>query len=153
MTSNPEQIANEINDAENKVIFLAGSFEEFFAFNIANDFNYSYLDFDSFLKENKIDSRLFTGPEKETNIRISIDKWTQKIAYTEQKGTIIVDDFNLNNIDTLLTKSLLSQEMLYLSKNNDRLKTKLVFVVDTTVNTLEDQVLAKILTNCLIIYC
>lgn len=152
MTLNPEQIANEINNTENKVIFLVGSFEKFFAFNIANDFNYSYLDFDSFLKDNQIDSRLFTGPEKETNIRISIDNWTQKMAYAEQKGTIIIDDFNLNNIDTLLTKSLLNQEMLYLSKNNDRLKTKLVFVVDTTENTLEDQVLAKILTNCKIIY-
>ncbi len=152
MTLNPEQIANEINETENKVIFIAGIFEEFFAFNIANDFNYSYLDFDSFLKDNKIDSRLFTSSEKETNIRISIDNWTQKKAYAEQKGTIIVDDFNLNNIDTLLTKSLLNQEMLYLSKNNDRLKTKLVFIVDTKENTLEDQVLDKILTNCKIIY-
>lgn len=153
MTLDPEQIANEINNTENKVIFLAGTFKEFFAFNIANDFNYSYLDFDSFLKDNKIDSRLFKGSEKETNIRISIDNWTQKMAYVEQKGTIIVDDFNLNNIDTLLTKSLLNQEMLYLSKNNDRLKTKLVFVIDTTVHTLEDQVLNKILTNCKIVYC
>ena len=152
MALNPEQIANEINNSENKVIFIAGSFEEFFAFNLANDNNFSYLDFDSFLEENQIDSRFFKGAEKETKIRISIDRWTQKMAYAEQKGTIIIDDFNLNNIETLLAKSLLNQEMLYLSKNNDKLRTKLVFVVDTTEQTLEDQVLAKILTNCNIIY-
>ena len=152
MVMNPEQIAYEIENSENKVIFIAGSFEEFFAFNLANDNNYSYLDFDSFLKVNQIDSRLFKGNEKETNIRISIDNWTQKMAYAEQKGTIIIDGFNLTNIETLLAKSLLNQEMLYLSKNNQKLKTKLVFIVDTTNQTLEDQVLAKILTNCKIIY-
>jgi len=147
-----EEIGNEIETSESKVIFVAGSFGEFFAFNLAQDFNYSYLDFDSFLTVNQIDSRLFKGAEKETKIRISIDNWTQKMAYAEQKGTIIIDDFNLTNIETLLAKSLLNQEMLYLSKNNQKLRTKLVFIVDTTQQTLEDQVLGKILTNCKIIY-
>jgi len=152
MVLNPEQIAYEIENSDNKVIFIAGSFEEFFAFNLANDNNYSYLDFDSFLKVNQIDSKLFKGNEKETKIRISIDNWTQKMAYAEQKGIIIIDGFNLTNIETLLAKSLLNQEMLYLSKNNQKLRTKLVFMVDTTDKTLEDQVLTKILTNCKIIY-
>ena len=152
MALNPEQIAYEIENSDNKVIFIAGSFEEFFAFNLANDNNYSYLDFDSFLKVNQIDSKLFKGNEKETKIRISIDNWTQKMAYAEQKGIIIIDGFNLTNIETLLAKSLLNQEMLYLSKNNQKLRTKLVFMVDTTDKTLEDQVLTKILTNCKIIY-
>ncbi|NHJ05062.1 MAG: hypothetical protein EAX90_09575 [Candidatus Heimdallarchaeota archaeon] len=148
-----EEIAFEINNSPNKMIILAGVIGEFDAHNLANDFGYSYLDFDSFLKDNKIDSRLFKGPEKETNIRISIDNWTQKVAYAEQKGTIIIDGFDLRKIDTLLTKSLLNQELLYLSKNNFKLKTNLVFVINTAEISLENQILPKILANCKIIIC
>ncbi|HUU78024.1 MAG TPA: hypothetical protein VMX55_06725 [candidate division Zixibacteria bacterium] len=148
-----EEIAFEINNSTNKMIILEGVIGEFDAHNLANDFNYSYLDFDSFLKDNKIDSRLFKGPEKETNIRISIDNWTQKVAYAEQKGTIIIDGFDLRKIDTLLTKSLLNQELLYLSKNNFKLKTNLVFVINTAEISLENQILPKILENCKIIIC
>ena len=75
------------------------------------------------------------------------------MAYSEQKPTIIIDGFDLSKIDTLLTKSLLNQELMYLSKNNQKLKTKLVFIVDITNKTLEEQVLQKILVNCKIIYC
>lgn len=145
-----EEIAFEINNANSKMIFLIGEFDEFFAHNLAVDFNYSYLDFNSFLKENQIDSNLFKGKEKETTIHISIEKWTQKKAYDEQKGTVLIDGFDLGKIDTLLTKSLLNRELIYLSKNSSKLKTNLVFIVDNNI-PLEKQVLPKILEHCTII--
>lgn len=153
MEKSLEEIALEIDHTNNKMIFLSGQFEEFLAFNLANDFNYSYLDFESFLQENQIDSNLFDGTDRETHIRISIDQWTQRMAYKEQKDTIIIDGFNLKRVNTLLTKSLLNQELLHLSKNNAKLKTNLVFLVDTTNSPLEKQILPKILENSKVISC
>ena len=153
MEKSLEEVALQINNSDNKMIIVAGAISDFDAHNLANDFNYSYLDFDSFLKENQIDSRLFKGPEKETNIRISIDDWTQRTAYKEQKGTIVIDGFDLSKIDTLLTKSLLNQELMHLSKNNQKLKTNLVFMINTSEKSLKDQIMPKILINCKIIEC
>ncbi|MFW9923542.1 MAG: hypothetical protein ACFFDW_09695 [Candidatus Thorarchaeota archaeon] len=153
MDKSLEELALEINHSDNKMIFLSGQFEEFLGFNLANDFNYSYLDFESFLQENQIDSNLFDGTDRETHIRISIDQWTQRMAYKEQKDTIIIDGFNLKRVNTLLTKSLLNQELMHLSKNNAKLKTNLVFIVDTTNSPLDKQILPKILEYSKVISC
>lgn len=147
------EITFEINNAKNKMIFLTGIFEGFSAYNLAVDNNYSYLDFDSFLKENKIDSEHFRSSDatRSTGIIISIDQWTKKVAYKEQKGTIIIDGFDPGKLPDLLTKSLLMQDLLHLSKNNAKLKTNLVFIINEKNGALEDQILPKILSNSQII--
>ena len=109
MPKSPDEIAFEIANSENKVVFLVGIFKEFTAHNFSIDYNYSYLDFNSFLKENKIDSQHFQKDDavRKSSINISIDQWTQKVAFREQKGTIIIDGFDPRKIPDLLTKSLL----------------------------------------------
>ncbi len=149
MSKNPDDISFEIKNSENKMIFLVGVFKDFTAYNIAVDFNYSYLDFDSFLRENRIESQHFQKADsiREASIKISIDQWTQKVAYREQKETIIIDGFDPKKIPDLLTRSLLMQELLYLSKNSSKLQTHLVFVIDLKNGALEEQILPKILEN------
>ncbi|MBN1330999.1 MAG: hypothetical protein JXA54_16120 [Candidatus Heimdallarchaeota archaeon] len=153
MTLDLDYISLQINNSDSKLIFLTGSFVEFAAYNFAVDYNYSYLDFNMFLKENKIVSDYFKTSDatRQTNITISIDTWTQKIAYKEQKPTIIIDGFDPRKIPDLLTKSLLMQELLYLSKNSLKLKTNLVFFINTDINPIEQQILPKILMNSKII--
>ena len=72
-----DDIAFEINNTDNKMIFLAGVFDEFQMSNFAVDYNYSYLDFDVFLVENKITKEMFENKANENKILISIDRWTQ----------------------------------------------------------------------------
>ncbi len=153
MSKTPEDISFEIANSENKMIFLVGVFKDFTAYNLAIDYNYSYLDFNSFLKESKIDSQHFQKNDavRTSSINISIDQWTQKIAFREQKGTIIIDGFDPRKIPDLLTKSLLMQELLYLSKNSSKLQTHLVFIIDLKNGALEEQILPKILENGYII--
>jgi len=43
------------------------------------------------------------------------------------------------------------QDLLYLSKNNARLKTNLVFIIDEKNGALEEQIMPKILSNSHII--
>ncbi len=150
---NIDEIVFKINNTDNKMIFLTGIFEGFSAYNLAIDNNYSYLDFNSFLKENRIDSEHFKSSDasRTTGIIISIDQWTHKTAYKEQKATIIIDGFDPKKIPDLLTKSLLMQDLLYLSKNNPKLKTNLVFIIDEKNGALEEQILPKILINSHII--
>lgn len=149
MSRNPDDISFEIINSENKMIFLVGVFKDFTAFNFATDYNYSYLDFNSFLKENKIDSQHFQKNDavRTASINISIDQWTQKVAFREQKGTIIIDGFDPSKIPDLLTRSLLMQELLHLSKNSAKLKTHLVFIIDLKNGALEEQIIPKILVN------
>ncbi|NHJ84128.1 MAG: hypothetical protein FK734_01615 [Asgard group archaeon] len=153
MTIDLDSIALQINNTDNKLIFLAGSFSDFVAYNFAVEYHYSYLDFNMFLKENKIVSDLFKTSDatRQTNITISIDAWTQKIAFKEQKPTIVIDGFDPRKIPDLLTKSLLMQELLYLSKNSMKLKTNLVFFINTDIAPLEHQILPKIIMNSKII--
>ncbi len=153
MSKNPEEISFEIKNSENKMIFLVGVFKDFTAYNFSVDLNYSYLDFNSFLQENRIDSQHFQKADsmREASIKISIDKWTQKVAHREQKGTIIIDGFDPKKIPDLLTRSLLMQELLYLSKNSSKLQTHLVFVIDLKNGALEEQILPKILEQGFII--
>ncbi|MBK5114041.1 MAG: hypothetical protein KGD59_13665 [Candidatus Heimdallarchaeota archaeon] len=149
MSKNPDDISFEIINSENKLIFLVGVIKDFTAYNFATDYNYSYLDFNSFLIENKIDSQHFKKDDalRTTRINISIDHWTQKVTYREQKGTIIIDGFDPLKIPDLLTRSLLMQELLHLSRNSAKLKTHLVFVIDLKNGALEEQILPKILAN------
>ena len=153
MSKNPDEISFEIKNSENKMIFLVGVFKDFTAYNFAVDLNYSYLDFNSFLQENRIDSQHFQKADsaREASIRISIDQWTQKVAHREQKGTIIIDGFDPEKIPDLLTRSLLMQELLYLSKKSSKLQTHLVFVIDLKNGALEEQILPKILEQGVII--
>jgi len=153
MSKSPDDISFEISNSENKMIFLVGVFKDFTAYNLAVDYNYSYLDFNSFLKENRIDSQHFQKDDaaRTSSINISIDQWTQKVAYREQKGTIIIDGFDPGKIPDLLTKSLLMQELLYLSKNSSKLQTHLVFIIDLKNGALEEQILPKILEQGFII--
>ena len=153
MSKSPDDISFEIRNSENKLIFLVGAFKDFIAYNFTVDYNYSYLDFDSFLQENKIDSQHFQKSDaaKARSIKISIDQWTQKVAHREQKGTIIIDGFDPKKIPDLLTKSLLMQELLYLSKNSSKLQTHLVFIIDLKNGALEEQILPKIIENGFII--
>ncbi len=91
MSKNPDDISFEIKNSENKMIFLVGVFKDFTAYNIAVDFNYSYLDFNSFLQENRIESQHFQKADsiREASIKISIDQWTQKVAFREQKRRLL----------------------------------------------------------------
>lgn len=149
MSRNLDDISFEIINSENKMIFLVGVIEDFTGYNFATDYNYSYLDFDSFLKENRIDSQHFqkNDASRTTSINISIDQWTQKVAFREQKGTIIIDGFDPTKIPDLLTRSLLMQELLHLSKNSAKLKTHLVFIIDLKNGALEEQIPSKILVH------
>jgi len=140
-----EDIAFEINNTDNKMIFLFGVFDDFQMHNFAINNNYSYLDFNSFLIENKITKEMFKDAANENKILINIDRWTQRIAYKEQKGTVIIDGFNPKKIESYLIKSLLMQDLIYLSKNNQKLKTNIVFVIDMKHGALEEQVMPKIL--------
>jgi len=146
-----EDIAFEINNTDNKMIFLAGVFDEFQMSNFAINNNYSHVDFDVFLVENKITKEMFENKANENKILISIDRWTQRIAFKEQKGTVIIDDFSPAKIESYLIRSLLMQDLIYLSKNNQKLTTNIVFVVDMKYGALEDQVMPKVLENSKII--
>jgi len=148
-----DDIAFEINNTEIKLIFVTGSLSEFAAYNFATDYNYSYLDFDMFLKDNNIDSNHFKASDsaRNTKIMISIDAWTQKIAYREQKPTVIIDGFNPKKLPDLLTKGLLMQELLHISKNSSKLKTNLVFFINTNNGPIEQQIMSKIIANSLIL--
>ncbi|RLI67504.1 MAG: hypothetical protein DRO63_04575 [Candidatus Gerdarchaeota archaeon] len=148
-----EEIAFEVNNSNKKLIFVVGYLDNFTAHNFANDNDYSHLEFEHFLKVNNIDSRYFkeTDKSRQTTIPISIESWTQKIAYQEQKDTVVINGFNPQALPDLLTKSLLMQELLYLSKNDYRLKTNLVFFINLTNGALEEQILPKILQNSKII--
>jgi len=148
-----EEIAFEINNSDKKLIFVVGYLNNFTGFNFANDNNYSYLEFENFLKANNIDSTYFqqADAKRRASILISIEAWTQKVAYQEQKGTIVINGFDPQLIPDLLTKSLLMQELLYLSKNDYRLKTNLVFFIDLAKGALEEQIMPKILRNSKII--
>ncbi|MHA1505034.1 MAG: hypothetical protein ACTSPT_07595, partial [Candidatus Heimdallarchaeota archaeon] len=76
-----EDIAFEINNTDNKMIFLAGVFNEFQMSNFAINNNYSHVDFEVFLVENKITKEMFENKANENKILISIDRWTQRIAF------------------------------------------------------------------------
>ncbi|MHA1125417.1 MAG: hypothetical protein ACTSO7_06640 [Candidatus Heimdallarchaeota archaeon] len=146
-----EDIAFEINNTDNKMIFLAGVFDEFQMHNFAVNNNYSHVAFELFLVENKITKEMFENKANENKILISIDRWTQQIAYKEQKGTVIIDDFTPSKIESYLIRSLFMQDLIYLSKNNQKLVTNVVFVVDMKHGALEEQVMPKILENSKII--
>ncbi len=146
-----EDIAFEINNTDNKMIFLAGVFDEFQMSNFAINNNYSHVNFDVFLVENKITKEMFENKANENKILISIDRWTQRIAFKEQKGTVIIDAFSPAKIESYLIRSLLMQDLIYLSKNNQKLTTNIVFVVDMKYGALEEQVMPKILENSKII--
>ena len=148
-----DDISFEINNSEKKLILFVGKFENFAAYNFANNYNYSFLEFDDFLKVNNISSIYFRGSDADRtlNINISIDSWTQKVAYAEQKTTIIINGYDVKKMPDLLTRSLLMQELLYLSKNSSKLKTNLVFFIDLINGSLEEQILSKIIPNCKII--
>ena len=153
MISSFEELAEELKPASNKLVFISGFFEEFAIHNFAMDYNYHYLDFEQFLIENKIDSKHFKANDatRSTTASISIDKWTQKVAFQDQKHTIIIDGFYLERIPDLLAKNLLMQELLYLSKNTHRLKTNIVIAIYTQHGPLEKQILPKILENSLVV--
>ena len=106
-----------------------------------------------FLKVNNIDSTHFKGTDasRTLNININIESWTQKVAFKEQKSTIIIDGYSPDKMPDYLTKSLLMQELLYLSKNSSKLKANLVFIIDLSNGLLENQILPKILPNCNVI--
>jgi len=148
-----EEVAFKIKNTNKKIIFLVGDFENFSAYNFAIDNNYSYLDFNEFLLENKIDSSYFKGSDSigSVKIKISIDDWTRKIAYKEQKGTIIIDGYNPSKIPDLLAKNLLMQELLYLAKNENRLNSTLVFVININYGSIDQQIPAKIIQNSAVI--
>ena len=146
-----EDIAFEINNTDNKMIFLAGVFDEFQMSNFAINNNYSHVDFGVFLIENKITKEMFEKKANENKILISIDRWTQRIAFKEQKGTVIIDAFSPAKIESYLIRSLLMQDLIHLSKNNQKLTTNIVFVVDMKYGALEDQVMPKVLENSKII--
>ena len=146
-----EDIAFEINNTDNKMIFLAGVFDDFQMHNFAINNNYSYVAFDQFLIENKITKEMFENRANENKILISIDRWTQRIAYKEQKGTVIIDDFTPSKIESYLLRSLFMQDLIYLSKNNQKLITNIIFVVDMKHGALEEQVMPKVLDNSKII--
>ncbi|MHA1368078.1 MAG: hypothetical protein ACTSP5_17000 [Candidatus Heimdallarchaeota archaeon] len=59
--------------------------------NFAINNNYSHVDFEVFLVENKITKEMFENKANENKILISIDRWTQRIAFKEQKGTVIIE--------------------------------------------------------------
>jgi hypothetical protein len=153
MISSFEELATELKPSTNKLVFLSGFFEEFAIHNFAMDYKYHYLDFEQFLIENKIDSDHFktTDASRSPTTSISIDKWTQKVAYQDQKHTIVIDGFFLERIPDLLAKNLLMQELLYLSKNTHRLKTNIIFAIYTQHGPLEEQILPKILENSLVV--
>jgi len=149
-----DEIVFKINNSDSKLIFIVGDFEDFSAYNLAMDYNYSYLQFDDFLKENNIDSKHFQESDynRKTTTPISIDKWTQKIAFKEQKLSVIIDGFSSQKIPDYLTRNLLMQELLHLSKNSSKLKTNLVFVIDTKHGKAESHILPKILDNSTVIF-
>ncbi|MHA1368077.1 MAG: hypothetical protein ACTSP5_16995 [Candidatus Heimdallarchaeota archaeon] len=64
---------------------------------------------------------------------------------------MIIDDFSPAKIESYLIRSLLMQDLIYLSKNNQKLTTNIVFVVDMKYGALEDQVMPKVLENSKII--
>ncbi|NHJ41319.1 MAG: hypothetical protein FK731_14905 [Asgard group archaeon] len=153
MISSFEELAEELKPSTNKLVFLSGFFDEFAIHNFSMDYNFHYLDFEQFLIENKIDSKHFkvSDANRSTSTSISIDKWTQEVAYKDQKHTVVIDGFSLERLPDLLTKNLLMQELLYLSRNTHRLKTNIVFAIYTQHGPLEEQILPKILQNSLVV--
>ena len=147
MGMSSEDIAFEIDNTDNKMIFLAGVFDEFQMPNFAINHNYSHVDFDVFLIENKITKEMFENKANENKILISIDRWTQRIAFKEQKGTVIIDDVSAAHTEWSRIRGLLMQDLIYLSKNNQKLTTNIVFVVDMKNGALEEQVMPKVLEN------
>ena len=153
MGKSAEEIAFEINQSDRNLIFLVGNLSNFKTFNLANDYNYSYYVFDTFLKENNIDPESLSSSTTMNNsdFSIKIDLWTQKIAYLKQKSIIIIDQFNPKKIESLLLRSLFLQELIHLSKNDHKLAAKLVFAVDTSKYSLVDKIMTKVLEKSKII--
>ncbi|MEA2070367.1 MAG: hypothetical protein U9O98_03660 [Asgard group archaeon] len=147
------KIAFQINNTDNKIIFLSGTFDEFEIHNLAIDNNYCYRDFESFLKENNISEKQFKGKdsEQEAKVLISFDRWTRKLAYKEQKSIVLIDKFNPSIISNFLIKGLFMQELMHVAKNDEKLSMKLIFVVNTKEKSLEEQIMPKILKNAYII--
>ncbi|NHJ49313.1 MAG: hypothetical protein FK733_16105 [Asgard group archaeon] len=148
-----DELIMQLDKAEKNLIFLVGNFDDFAIHNFAVDNNYLYIVFEQFMAENNIDSSLFkeSDARQSTRTTIGIDKWTQKIAFKNQKHTVVIDGFSLALIPDLLAKNLLMQELLYISKSGHRLITNIIIVIDTKLGTAEEQILPKILQNSLVV--
>jgi hypothetical protein len=148
-----EELILELDKQDRKIVFLVGDFDDFAIHNFAIDNNYLYVVFEQFLDENKISSAHFkdTDAIQSTRVSISIDKWTQQLAFQSQKQTVVIDGFSLSLLHDLLTKKLLMEELLYISKNSNRLVMNVVIVINTNLGKLEEQILPKILENSLVV--